>query len=232
VVNGYPAVLATLGRSPRFFFALTTLLRFSVGLGFLERPLAVGVLWGLATGEWALAANCAVFFELFWLDLFPAGTYIPPNAVASMLLTLGVSHYFGVQQASLLVIPVLLSLPAAMLCSKVEYWQRRMQNEGYNKLMRWARRNEDTNEPGRLILRSLAQQVAMHTAFLSLCLLVLIGTIKVMYWYLGHLPSISGIQWSHLWFIGGIGGVMSLRVPRFYAVFLICLVCVVLLRTV
>lgn len=221
-----------MGCPPRFFFALASLARFALNVGFFERPLAAGALWGLATGEWALAANVAIFFELFWLDLFPAGTYIPPNSVASMLLTIGVSHYFGIHEAPVLVIPMLISLPTALLFSKVEYWQRKMQNHGYNTLIQWGRKNADVNIPGEIILRSLIQLVVIHAIFFSICLLVLIGTINAMSYYIGHLPVVQSISWMHLWFIAGIGGAMSLRVRRSYVVFLICLLGVVLVQGV
>lgn len=212
-----------MGSSPRFFFALTTLLRFSLNIGFFERPLAIGALWGLLTGEWGLAASLAIFFELLWLDLFPAGTYIPPNAGASMLLTLGVARYFGIDQASLLAVPMVISLPASMLSSKMEYLQRHMQNKSYNRILQWARMPRSANEPGNVIAFSLLQQALFHAMFFSVALLVLIGTIKVMYWYIGHLPSIARVTWLHLWFFAAIGGVLSLRVRAAYLVFLACL---------
>ncbi|UZP69125.1 PTS sugar transporter subunit IIC [Desulfovibrio mangrovi] len=218
-----------MGSSPRFFFAFSSVLRFALNFGFLERPLAAGFLWGVATGEWALAIHVAIFFELIWLDLFPAGTYIPPNAVASMLLTLGVSRYFNIQDASLLAFPMLVSLPAALLASRIEYWQRKMQNAGYNRLIQWGRKDVEDSEPGRILFRSLLQSFVMHVAFFCLCQLVLIGTIRGLSWYLGHLPVINGVEWLHLWFVAGLGGVMSLRVRRSYFVFALGLVSIVLI---
>ncbi|MFV0347535.1 MAG: PTS sugar transporter subunit IIC [Halodesulfovibrio sp.] len=220
-----------MGDPPRFFFAFSSILRFALNLGFFERPLAAGLIWGLITGEWALAIHVSIFFELIWLDLFPAGTYIPPNAVAPMLLTLGISHYFNVQDAPTLAFPILVSLPAALLAARIEYRQRKMQNAGYNRIIHWGRKDAEDSVPGRVVVRSLVQSFVMHALFFCLCQLVLIVTIKGLSWYMGHLPAIPGIGWMHLWFAAGIGGVMSLRVRRSYVVFLLCLVCVVLIGT-
>jgi PTS system mannose-specific IIC component len=171
----------------------------------------------------------SIFFELIWLDLFPAGTYIPPNAVAPMLLTLGVSSYFNIQDATMLALPILVSMPAALLASRIEYWQRKLQNAGYNRIIHWGRKDAEDSVPGRVLMQSLAQSFIMHILFFCVCQLVLILTIRGLSWYLGHLPAISGLGWMHLWFAAGIGGVMSLRVRRSYVVFLLCLVCVVLI---
>ena len=218
--------------SARFFFAVISLARFAVSLGFLERPLVTGFLFGLISGEWSLAIHLAIFYELFWLDLFPAGTYIPPNAFASMVLTIGVAQYFGVQSASQLVVPMAIGLPAALLGAKVEYWQRKLQNAGYNKLIHWGRRAEVTDISGTAILRSLVQLFLLHLAFIAVCMLVLIGTINVISWYLGHLPVIPNIEWAHLWFAACIGGVLSLRVQRSYLVFIVFLMVAVLLGSI
>lgn len=146
-----------------------------------------------------------------------------------MLLTLGVSSYFNIQDATMLAFPMLVSMPAALLASRIEYWQRKMQNAGYNRIIHWGRRDEEDSVPGKVLVQSLAQSLILHALFFCLCLLVLIVTIKGLSWYLGHLPAISGVGWMHLWFAAGIGGVMSLRVRRSYVVFLLCLVCVVLI---
>ncbi len=146
-----------------------------------------------------------------------------------MLLVLGVSRYFGIDQAALLAVPIMISLPAALLSAKVEYWQRRMQASGYNRIIRWGRKGEESDAAGRVILLSLFQILALHVVFLCACLLVLIGTIWAMSWYLGHLPVINGVTWLHLWFVAGIGGIMSLRVRRSYVLFLAILASATLL---
>ncbi len=218
--------------SHRFFFAVTSLFRFAINLGFLERPLTVGFIWALCTGEWQLAMSMALFYELFWLDLFPAGTYIPPNSAASLLLGIGVAHYYGISAPTSLAVPMLLSLPAALVAAKLEHWQRRSQNAGYNRLIWWGRHLEENNTPGAVLFWSLVQLAVIHALFISVCLLVLIGTINLMALYIGHLPTVPGVGWPHLWFGAAIGGILSLRVPRSYLVFLLCLLCVMVILNI
>lgn len=225
----------------RFFFALLTLCRFAVNLGFFERPLFVGFLWGMLTGEWTVSLYLSIFFELLWLDLFPVGTYIPPNAIFPLLLTLCASRYFSVNSPELLVIPLAISLPAAMLGAQIESFQRRSRNRSYNRLIRWGRSAVDArllrtfperNSPGVLITVSLLQIFLLHFIFFSAYMLVLIGTIRLISAHSGHLPVVYGVTWVHIWLVGIIGCVLSLRLPRSWVVFAIACFSVTFAATV
>ena len=68
----------------RFFFALFFLIRFAFNLGFVHRPLFAAALWALFTWQIQPALGAGIFFELLWLDLFPAGTFIPPQSLLAL----------------------------------------------------------------------------------------------------------------------------------------------------
>lgn len=63
------------------FFALLSLTRVAVDLGFVHRPIFAALLWAGLTFSLQPAMSAGIFFELLWLDLFPAGTFIPPHAL-------------------------------------------------------------------------------------------------------------------------------------------------------
>jgi len=57
-------------------------------------------LWSLFSGQKDISLNLGIFFELLWLDLFPAGTFIPPQSVYAVLLTLSISYIFALKNIS------------------------------------------------------------------------------------------------------------------------------------
>ena len=42
------------------------------------------MLWALLTFRLQPALSAGIFFELLWLDLFPAGTFIPPHGLLAL----------------------------------------------------------------------------------------------------------------------------------------------------
>lgn len=64
-------------------------------IGLLERPITLGFLWALFTGQWMPAIHLAIFFELFWLDKFFIGSYIPPFAGFPLMLLLPLAYICG-----------------------------------------------------------------------------------------------------------------------------------------
>ncbi|WP_273192571.1 hypothetical protein [Oleidesulfovibrio alaskensis] len=219
--------LPHVGSPHRFFFALFSLPRFSINIGFLERPLCVGFLWAVITGEWELSLSLAIFFELLWLDLFPAGTYIPPNAVGCLLLTIAATDYFGLRTPEEVAVPALLSLPAAFISARLEYMHRTMQDKAYNRALGWGRGGarrvasgiEEMPPFGMLVWNASLQLLLLQAGFFLAALLVLIGTISGLSSLLGHLPYIQGAEWPALWFVSTVGGVLAVRIPRAYALF-------------
>jgi PTS system mannose-specific IIC component len=178
----------------------------------------VGLLWGAATGQWELSLGTAVFFELFWLDLFPAGTYIPPNSVLATLMTLALAHHFGVRGPEGLLLPLICSLPLGLLGARVEYWQRRWQDATYNALLHWARRSARRSQrfyPEKLVLSSVLQYVTVHFVLFGFLLLALIWLLEGVQGRLSpveHLP----LGWGHLWLLAAMGGINALRINKAY----------------
>lgn len=200
--------------------------RFGLNLGIIERPLAVGFVWALVSGDWETSLGVALFYELFWLDLFPAGTFVPPQSVASTVMALSLISYFGLSGPSEYALPLLCSLPMGLLGVRLELFQRRWQDAGYNSLLHWARktgsRHTARHAPGRLVGISLLQLFALYFITFCLGLLALIAVMTFLQAQQTVLGAGMALQWGHLWFVGALGGVLSLRIRKSYVTFALC----------
>lgn len=184
----------------------------------LERPLVVGFFWGAVTGEFTTSLNISIFFELFWLDLIPVGTFIPPHLTAATFASLSLTTWFGLSNPTEILGVILASMPLAWLGTKVEEWIRDQERAGYNRLLHWARHSGDRSGPGILVLRSLARTFAVSWAFFLAAVLLLAFVFDTLFTlYPGALSAVD-VQWAHLWGAATLGGLMALRLKRAYAV--------------
>lgn len=215
---------------PAFFFAILSLARFCINLGFVERPLFVGFIWGLVSGDIKTAVSLAIFYELFWLDLFPAGTYIPPNALFPMLSMAALAGFWGDTDITVLFVPIILTLPLASLGASLERRHRELQASGYERLLQHFQTGRSLEDAARLSIgASLAQIFCLNfsTFFCATSLILFIA---------GWIAPISEppffftqASWPLLWAFGGIGSVLALRIRRGFIAFAAACFCLVLL---
>jgi len=186
-------------------------LRFSASLGLIERPIVQAAVFGLVTGELTLSLQIAIFFELFWLDLFPAGTYLPPNATASNLACLFLVSLGGLHDPAQIAPIMLITLPLARIFGKLENSQRVLANAFYNRLLTWAHASPAQMRPGQLILKSMALQFASNAVSFALALGALLALLGVASDRLFAVFQGSGLGFGHMWILGSLGAVLSLR---------------------
>lgn len=205
-------------RCRRFFFALFSLFRYSISIGLLERPLVVGLFWGAFTGDYTTSLYIAIFFELFWLDLIPVGTYIPPHLTAATFSALSLTTFFGLEHPARIMGVLFASMPLAWLGTKVEEALREQEKGSYNKLLTWARNPKSPHLPGRLILRSMVRTFIFAWVSFFISILILKYVFQALFsLYPGLLSSID-VTWAHLWVAATLGGLMALRLKRAYVV--------------
>jgi len=205
-----------------FFFVLFSMARFGLNLGFWDRPLVIGLFWSATTGNWEFAVPAALFFELFFLDLFPIGTFIPPHGPFALLATLAMAHIFEVTQPSWGLVLIMLSMPAALLGSKLEQRHRQWQNFGYTRMLQSTR-------PGRE--HSVSAPLLARNALVQMCLVQGLAFVLVMgvltpfaEWLLPRLQSrvlMMSVSWPHIWMLGTLGALLSFRTRKVYAFFLV-----------
>ncbi len=205
-------------RSDRFFFALFSLFRFSLSVGLLERPLVVGLFWGIFTGDYTTSLYIAIFFELFWLDLIPVGTFIPPHLTAATFSALALTTYFGLEHPAQIMGIIFASMPLAWLGTRVEGLLREQERGSYNKLLNWARNPETSDGPSVLVRRSLIRTFVASGVTFYIAILILKFCFQGLFSLYPGLLSAIDITWAHLWIAATLGGLMALRVKRAYAV--------------
>jgi PTS system mannose-specific IIC component len=202
----------------RFFFALFSQFRSTLSIGLLERPLVVGFFWGAATGEYTTSLYIAIFFELFWLDLIPAGTYIPPQLTAATFAALTLTTWFGLNQPSRIMFVLFASMPLAWIGTKVEGWLREREQGSYNALLNWARNPGSKHLPGALILQSMVKGLFMSWVSFLAAILILKQGFELVFSAYPTIFSHLGVTWAHLWVAASLGGLMALRLKRAYVI--------------
>jgi len=205
-------------RAGCFFFALFSLFRFSLSVGLLERPLVIGLFWGIFTGDYATSLYIAIFFELFWLDLIPVGTFIPPHLTAATFAALSLTTYWGFESPGRIMGVLFACMPLAWFGAKVEGLIRERERGGYNKLLNWTRNPESETLPTNIVLWSLARTFLMGFFLFYIAMLVLKFTFQLALSAHPGLLSSVDVKWAHLWVAATIGGLMALRLKRAYGV--------------
>lgn len=191
--------------------------RYSVNIGLAERPLVIGMLWGMVTGDPAISMAIALFFELLWLDLFPAGTFIPPQSVTATFIALGLVRSFGLATPASILLPLAAAVPAAWLGAHMESLYRKRRNRYFNHLLLATRSRSRNFKPHHFVKRSLVHlglaNLGVFSAYMAGACLMLV--FAVPHWE--RLMRPVDISWGHLWLAASLGGVLSLRWRRAYA---------------
>ncbi|WP_097010518.1 PTS sugar transporter subunit IIC [Pseudodesulfovibrio profundus] len=197
-----------------FFFALFSLFRYVISIGFIERPLVVGLFWGVLTGDYTLSLYIAIFFELFWLDLIPVGTFIPPHLTAATFSALSLATFLGYETPSQMVFIFFASMPMAWFGAKMEGVIRDRERVNYNRLLNWARNPESDAIPTQIVARSAGRTFVVAWGLFYVSTLVLYFTFQFVAGLYPTLFTTIKISWPHLWIAASIGGLMALRLKQ------------------
>lgn len=182
--------------------------------------MAIGFFWGILTGDYGLSLGVSLFFELLWLDLFPAGTSIPPHALAPTLVSLSAVHAFGVSQPSIAAVAMLASLPLGRAFSRIEAYHRQLENDAYTKLLQWSKKPRSSPSPLSLIRRSILIMVPVNFVAFGLALSAILVLLHLVLPRLAPVLERIPLEWPHLWVIASMGAVLSLRHRPAYALLL------------
>jgi len=203
-------------RHCRFFFALFSLFRFSISLGLIERPLVVGLCWGLFVGNLETSMYTAIFYELLWLDFIPVGTFIPPHMTAATFGALAFSSYFGLDSLPLVSLALAAGLPMAWLGSRLERTMRDRLNRSYGKVLLWVRKPVDLDVPGKLLMGTLVSKILANWLFFVLATGVLSLLIRLALDHYGAELASLKVSWSQLLIAASMGGLLALRLRNLY----------------
>lgn len=196
-----------------FFFALISLTRFSVQTGLLERPLVAGLIIALVTGEIFPVIYIAVFFELLWIDIIPAGTFIPPNALFCVIATMCIVHIFTLTHTSQIFPVMVMTIPLAFFFSWVESLQRTAQNKNYNIILQQSRRMPPKYTPGAMIKKSVLQMFLLNLTAGIAGIYILVFVTGLAYY---HLTPSDFLSWPLLLMFASVSALAALRVKKAY----------------
>lgn len=178
----------------------------------------MGLFWGLITGQWAESLSIAIFYELCWLDIIPAGTFIPPQLAAATFASLALTTQFWLTGPQQIVIALVLGLPLAWVGYRIEEQVRAFNNRSYNSLLNWGRHSDRTDMPLLLIVRSVLVQLGVFWLFFFVSILVLSAVMDLILPMLRRPLADMNITWPHLWLAASFGGLMALRLKKAYMV--------------
>ncbi len=199
-----------------------SLFRNAVHLGFLDRPLVVGILFALILDPALPFLGIGIFFELLWLDAIPAGTYIPPQSQLAAFVCAETAALLQVSQPGPMIPLILLAIPLAWLGSRGESFHRSRQNAVHDALLSETAASslQKRGDPARFVLRSLVQYFAFQTGLglLAAMCLYSLGAAILPYW-----PLQEGPGWPEIWGAALLGGLLALRLRRSYLVFAVSL---------
>lgn len=180
----------------------------------------MGFFWGAVTGDFTVSLGVSLFFELIWLDLFPAGTIIPPQSLAPTLASLAVVRHFGITQPSVAALVMVASLPLGLLFARLERYHRQYENRSHSSLLVWARYPSRSSGPVKLTRASILLMAPLNLAVFALSLTLLTAFTAVMLPMVTPMLGRIPMTWPHLWVIASIGAVLSLRHRPAYAILL------------
>jgi len=186
-----------------------------VDLGFVHRPLFASLLWAGITFKLQPALSVGIFFELLWLDLFPAGTYIPPQALLSMTATLTILACLPDADMRTTAALIISTLPLAHLGAWIEQLYRKRQNASYNQLLTWNRGgNMRAFAPERLTTKALSEIFLLNFFVTVLCLIPFLAGFRLLQPLLAGGPQPA---WPMLWIGACAGAILALRVRKAFA---------------
>lgn len=173
------------------------------------------LLWALVTFSLQPAISVGIFFELLWLDLFPAGTFIPPHGLLSLCTTLGVLACLSDPDMRTTALVVVLTLPLGYLGAWMEQRYRKRQNLSYNSLILWNRRGvSHPFTPDRLVIQALAEIFAMNLALFLASSSAVLVIVRLAQPLLAGGPQPG---WPMLWIAAAAGAILALRMRKAYA---------------
>ncbi len=162
------------------------------------------------------AVGLAVFFELLWLDLFPAGTYIPPHLPAATCAAFGIVAAFDLSSPEAVAPVLLLCMPLGPLGAKLESRLRALNDRHFDSLARASNSISARFVPVRVLWRSLAVTLSIMLAAFCVALGILFAVIPDVLLLWNGLSLGRGIGWPLLWLAGSVGGILALRWKRAY----------------
>lgn len=196
------------------------------GLSLCRHPLTAGIILWLITGNADLLL-AAVFFELFWLDFFYVGTFVPPDGLFAYLLFAPIMLNLGVYLPQDICIPLLICLPFAAIAGKLENRLRGAHNRSYETVNQAIDAQADIIQvTSSVIWKSIIRFVTVDIIFYALSVMLVYGVLWLWIWRFGNIYKVNWANWGLLLCLAALGGFLSLRIHWARVCFLACVLVV------
>ncbi len=196
-------------------------------MGLIERPLALTLVAGFATGQWDVALPLGITLELLWLDVLAMGSIIPPFSGMAFLLLFPVCAAHGWTQPGMVLLPLILCMMAAHLGAFCEL-RYRISRNSLLELVPAGPGEEAETTPEQLCLYCLVGRVIWHCLLFMACYAAICAAV-VLLLARGCYPHVETLSWPAVYAMASIGAVLSLRERRAYMLCGLCLAAVLAL---
>jgi PTS system mannose-specific IIC component len=129
-----------------------------------------------------------------------------------------VARCYGQTEAPGVLVASVMSLPLALVFARLEAFHRRFETTAQVKARDAADRQGVVLSPGRLIRRSLTAMAVINGVGFVLALAGLIAAGKLVFAVVAPILARQSMSYAHLWILGSLGGVLSLRHRPAYVV--------------
>lgn len=195
-------------------------------IGLIERPLALSMIAGYATGLWDIALPLGITLELLWLDVVAMGSIIQPFSGMAFLLLFPICAKLMWTQPGIMLLPLVLSMIAAHIGSLCELRYRISRNSLLELVTPSANEQSDAT-PENLCLYCIIGRAIWHgllylVCYAGICLIVSFLLMADLY------PPLASLDWPFVFAMATIGAVLSLRERTAYLICFCVLAAVVI----
>ncbi|WP_234970926.1 PTS sugar transporter subunit IIC [Desulfonauticus submarinus] len=183
-------------------------------MGFFERPLVLSFFWSLVFKDNLPYLNIGIFFELFWLDLFPVGTFVPPQHIVSTIISLFIVYTFKVKSLNHILFIIIMANLFSYFWDWFEVKTRQWNNYIYNKILKSLKLRSEINM-SNIILSSIGKMFIMN---FIIFFVVLIFSFYIYEYISFYIPQTKILTWNVLFIISLVGAVLGLRLQKLYIV--------------
>lgn len=195
---------------------LSAAFRQSCCLGLLDRPLLLALLVGAVTGEWEHILPLGIVLELFWLDVLPLGSIVPPLHGFAFWLMAPLCLHFQWKTPAPLLLPLLFAVLCAYGGAWLERWMRLYRNTVLGQVHHWAGHVPGVAcPPGRAVFCAIRQRLLLQLFFFILSYVTVVEmTVSLQARQL--LIQVDALTWPTVYAVAALGAVLSLRARQAY----------------
>jgi len=130
----------------------------------VSRPIVTGPLIGLVCGAPATGAVIGALLELLWIGDLPLGSHVPPHETAAAVIAtaIAVNTRSVLPGQEILGLCILMVIPFAVICQKVDEWIRGFNSHYYYRAVD-AIDGGDVNAVGKFSIMAVLNMFAVNT---------------------------------------------------------------------